>query len=282
MANPYYEIIKQVNEFGIRLVYRTVHGGYRPLHWHKELEILFPLNGDADITIEGQKHKLLNRQILVIDSEQIHSTYSYTQTHMFACIQISKQALQKYIPDIELRKIRCIPEEITDEQFPHYIELCKMAADLTRLYIEDTPASHLESEGIILQMLARLIRHFSTSYVMDLSSQNIQDSERIKEIISFVDKHYMEPLSLQDAADLVGFSKEYFCRFFKKHMNLSFLQYLNEVRITHIYQELNNTDTPISILQEEHGFTNQKLFNKTFKEMYGTTPSAIRNKKERE
>ena len=59
-------------------------------------------------------------------------------------------------------------------------------------------------------------------------------------------------------------------------MRISFLQYVNEVRITHIYQELQNTDAPITEVMEANGFTNQKLFHKTFKQIYGCTPSAAR------
>lgn len=64
--------------------------------------------------------------------------------------------------------------------------------------------------------------------------------------------------------------------FFKKNMGMSFLEYINEVRLTHIYQDLIHTDTPISILTEENGFSNQKLFNRLFKELYGCTPSSVR------
>ena len=74
----------------------------------------------------------------------------------------------------------------------------------------------------------------------------------------------------------MGLNKEYFCRFFKKHMGMSFLQYLNDVRAAHIYQDLQNSNAPISEIMEENGFTNQKLFNKTFKALYGSTPSSVR------
>ena len=57
---------------------------------------------------------------------------------------------------------------------------------------------------------------------------------------------------------------------------MSFLRYLNEVRVAHVYQDLVNTEEPISYIMEKNGFTNQKLFNRTFRELYGTTPSAVR------
>ena len=59
-------------------------------------------------------------------------------------------------------------------------------------------------------------------------------------------------------------------------MNLSFLNYLNEVRLAHVYHDLQTSDLPISEIMLQNGLTNQKLFNRTFKELYGCTPSEVR------
>ena len=120
------------------------------------------------------------------------------------------------------------------------------------------------------------MRHFAYKTAPELSSAHMQTRQKLRDIITYVGEHFQEPISLQDAAGLLGLNREYFCRFFKKHMGISFLQYVNEIRITHIYQELHNTDAPISEIMEENGFTSQKLFNRTFKEIYGCTPSAVR------
>lgn len=276
MADPFYEIFHEISELGIQIAYHTIPGGYHPLHWHEEMEILFPLNGDACITIEGTVYHLRHRQLLVINSGQAHSTDTYSSQLMLVCIHISRRLLLHYMPDIESYRFCCIPDEITDQQFREYLSICQMAEQLTRLYIEDSSAVLLESEGIILQILARLIRYFTVSSAPAVSSSDIMSRQRLRDIISFVNERFHEPISLQDGAELLGFSKEYFCRFFKKHMGLSFLQYLNEVRISHIYQALRDTDTPITEIMEANGFTNQKLFNKTFKKIYGHTPSEIR------
>lgn len=276
MKNAFYERFHKISELGIQLAYHTLPGGYHPLHWHEEMEILFPLNGDADVTIDGRIHHLRHRQLLVIESGQVHSTDTYSGQLMFLCIHISRRLLLHYIPDAELYRFHCIPDEITDRQFEAYLHICQMAEQLTRLYVRDAPASLLESEGIILQILAHLIRCFSVSSAPGISSADALSRQRLKDIITFVNEHFQNPISLQDGASLLGFNKEYFCRFFKKHMGLSFLQYVNEVRISHIYQELQNTNAPITEIMEANGFTNQKLFNKTFKKIYGCTPSAVR------
>lgn len=100
--------------------------------------------------------------------------------------------------------------------------------------------------------------------------------ERIRNVITYVEEHFREPLSLDDAAGLLGLGREYFCRFFKKNMGMTFLNYLSEVRLAHTYEDLLNTNAPISEVMEANGFTNQKLFNSSFKALYGCTPSSIR------
>ena len=59
-------------------------------------------------------------------------------------------------------------------------------------------------------------------------------------------------------------------------MGMSFLEYLSEVRLAHIYYDLVYTELPVAELMAKNGFTNQKLFNQLFKQLYGCTPSAVR------
>ncbi len=276
MQQPYNEIILETSTLGIRLAFRTKEGGYSPLHWHEELEILYPLNGESDVFIDGITHRLKNKHLLVIDSNQIHSTYHYGNQAMFLCIHISKASLEWYFPKIQDYHIQCCPDEISDHQFEDYLKINQFLQRITELYITDSPTSLLESEGLILQILAQLLLHFSSDTAPLLSATDKLTMERIRQIIGYVEAHYTQPVSLQDAASLLGIGKEYFCRFFKKNMGLAFLQYVNQVRNSHIYQDLIHTDLPVQEIMEKNGFTNQKLCNRTFKELYGCTPSGIR------
>lgn len=279
MEKPGYETLHESSRLGIRLTFLTTPGGYNPLHWHNELEILYHLNGEADITVEGRKYSLPKKNLTVIESCQVHSTHVLDMTGMYLCIHVSKNQLKNYLPEIELYRIRCHPQEISDQAFPEYLRICELLAEITKLYMTDATAYRLEAEGLIIQAVSRLIRHFSTKSVPDQSDVDTLTIERIRQVITYVEEHYREPISLQDVSGLLGLSREYFCRFFKKTMNISFLEYLSDVRLSHIYQDLQETDTPIGVLLEENGFTNQKLFNRAFKKLYGRRPSEVRASK---
>lgn len=276
MSNALYETIKEIGPSGITLSYQTVPGGYHPLHWHEELELLYPLNGETDINIEGKKYKLPLKNLIVIEACEVHSSFSHHTPSMFLCIHISKKHMEQYMPEIELYHIHCIPDEISDADFPHYYKICQLLESLTRIYIEDADAFQLEANGIILQVLAHLIRHFSTNTAPLLTASDTLAKKRLRQIITYVQENFREPLTLSDVSEQLGLGKEYFCRFFKKNMGISFLNYLTAVRLTHVYRDLTSTDEPVADIMIKNGFTNQKLFNRSFKQMYGHTPSAVR------
>ncbi len=277
MTHATHETIHEISETGIRLAYRTKPGGYYPAHWHEEMEILYPLNGDAQIDIEGKIHPLKIRQITVINPYQVHSTSCSSGVVMFLCVHISEKVLEKYLPDVELYRIYCYPDEVSEKQAAAYGEICEKLTKIIRLYMEDASAADMESEGLVLQILALLIRHFSVKKTeVPLTQVDTLTRERLMKVIDWVDVHFAEPISTQDAAKLLGLGVEYFCRFFKKNMNATFLQYVNEVRVTRAYQDLASCDLSVAEIAEKNGLYNQKLFNRSFKAIYGCTPSQVR------
>lgn len=278
MSHLYHETIHYLSPIGIRYGFADMPGGYHPNHWHQELEILYPLNGEFDIWVDRTQYHLKKRHLTVIESSRIHSTYSPAKNSMFLCIHLSKKHLEQYLPDIETRQIQCSPPDINDDNFPQYRRICELMEALTRLYIRDTPFLALEAEGIILQALACLFRDFSTASVPAFTHSNQLVMQRIRDAITYVEEHFREPITLDEIAGRLGLSNEYFCRFFKRHMGVSFFSYVNQIRLARVYRDLERTNMTISEIMEQNGFTNQKLFNSSFKKQYGLTPSQVRKK----
>ena len=67
-----------------------------------------------------------------------------------------------------------------------------------------------------------------------------------------------------------------FCRFFKKCMGITFLEYQNELHLSYIYQDILSTNDSIREILERHGFSNYKLFHRMFHEHFQATPTEIR------
>ena len=248
-----------------------------PFHWHRELEILYILNGHATVNMEGKEYHVNPLDAIVMDYSKVHEViYELPQT-MGICIHISRQLLYRYLPNPELIEIHCSVETLTNEQQDAYARLCEILKNLTVLYVNQKKTYQLRSTAFILEILAILLESFSVPITKTVSENRIGNMERLEEICDFVEHHYQEEITLGEAAEEIGLNKEYFCRFFKQNTGTSFIRYVNEVRISHIYQDLLHSSEGILEITERHGFFNQKLFYRMFKEKYGCTPKQVRN-----
>ena len=277
MAKAYHEALHPLGNLGIQVSMAALENTHIPAHLHEAMEILFCLNGSVRIHIEHEHLTLQRNQLIVFDSKEVHSIHSDSKLYMFLCIHVDKKQLSVYCPDLELYHLKCRPVSLDDSKSTQYIHLCQLAHDLTRTNVENKNTSAMRSDGTALLMLADLIRYFSVYSLPGTTTGTGQSNDILRKIISYVNEHYTEKLSLEEVANQVGFSREYFCRFFKQHMGITFLRYLNEVRISHAGRILMNTDKSISEVMQESGFTNQTIFNRLFKEIYGMTPRQARN-----
>ena len=99
---------------------------------------------------------------------------------------------------------------------------------------------------------------------------------RYKTLVSYMDKHYAEPVSLQQMADIVHCNRQYLCRFFKEIAGVTPIQYMISRRIESACRLLDSTDKSIVDISMECGFDNLSYFIRKFKEKKGCTPGQYR------
>ncbi len=252
------------------------------MHWHEELELLYLLNGEADLTIDGSREPLQKRHLKIVEERRIHGIHCLDDSTMFLCVHISKDHLKAYMDEIEHTAIVIREEGMSNAKFKEYLHICQKLDTLTRKYMISDDEFQMEADGILLQVTALLLRHFAQAAYPAVPGADPLSIERIRTVIDYVEKNFREPISLHDGGDAVGLGREAFSRFFKKMMGISFLQYVNEVRLSHAYLDLMHTDLPVRDVMEQNGLTNQKLYNRLFKEYYRMTPTEARKHPEKQ
>ena len=186
-----------------------------PFHWHREMEILYILNGHATVHMEGEEYELNPLDAVVMDYARIHEViYALPQT-MGICIHVSRQLLRRYLPEAEPFAIRCAGQRLLPGQQEYYNEICGYLKELTVLYVNQNETYRLKSTARILELLACLVEHFSEPVSLVATQSKAGNMERLEQICTYVDHHYREEMTLQEAADELGLNREYFCRFFK-------------------------------------------------------------------
>ena len=92
----------------------------------------------------------------------------------------------------------------------------------------------------------------------------------------YIDKHKTEELSLADVAKAAGASVFHFCKVFHKATGLKFTDYVARVRLEDARTRLLNPNLRVSEIAYDVGFQSLTQFNRTFKRVFGQSPSDFR------
>ena len=85
--------------------------------------------------------------------------------------------------------------------------------------------------------------------------------------IEYMHKSYKENITLTSIAKHLNLNKCYFCNIFKKETNMTFSQFLNNLRIEKSKVLLKNTELSLLDIAIEVGFNNQSYFTMAFKKL---------------
>lgn len=270
-----YEPLFELERTGVQIKYYTTVPIAYPMHWHSAIELIYMLNGQAMFMIEGKDYPLIAGEFVVIDSNQMHR-FRYLREAMMIVIYFSRSTMKNFVPPLETYHFHCAKETLEKEQLAPYLNVCDMLKQFAPLHIMQPVGYQIKSHALAMEVFFELLNHFA---YQDESIQKTEKNEilnRLDEITRYIEEHYAAPLPLEEISSHFFLSREYFSRFFKKHMGVTFTRYLNQVRLMHIYQDICNTSTGIMELAEQHGFTNYKLFNRMFHEIYGCAPRDMR------
>lgn len=108
-------------------------------------------------------------------------------------------------------------------------------------------------------------------------AMNEKYMERMLRIITYIDEHYRDAISLQSLAEREFLSVPYLSKFFSENIGLNFQSYLTSIRLKHAVEDLLlREELPIADLALNHGFPNAKSFYTAFKNRYHMTPHEYR------
>ena len=106
--------------------------------------------------------------------------------------------------------------------------------------------------------------------------RNSDEQTTIKYLKEYVENNYIYDISMQEAAEEMGYSDAYFSKLFKQYFNQNFTAYLTEYRIKKAKELLSNTNHSIKDISRMVGYTDSNYFAKIFKRLVGEIPSKYR------
>lgn len=278
-----YEVIPLDTRTNVRFYTSYDPGSYVPPHWHDAIEIVYLLEGHLKLNIEGTHQELQEGQCTLIQPNKIHSTLC-TQPNRAIVFQIPQALMEKFIPEasaltfsLDFSQDQSSPNDRENRSHQANIAQFRKNLEEMKLIMDTEPdGALLLFNGLLFHVLYQLYHDFSQNLPGSADTKQSRNLQKLKPVLDYINANYNRSISLAEISGVAMFDSKYFCRFFKKCMGTTFLEYQNEIRISHIYQDLISTDDKIAHILERHGFTNYKLFRRMFQEHFGTTPSAVR------
>lgn len=270
-----YEMIQVPKNTGVRFYTSVDTGSYIPSHWHPAIEIIYMLEGELTVTVENTSRLLSAGQCILINPSIIHATQCVSPNKAIV-FQIPMDFISLYLPEVT-QLLFTIDDPSDNPIRQTKIDIFKDTLLKMQVTNDIRPEGFvLRFNSLLFEVLFQLYHNFSTRVFHANRSQRTRDLDRLNEVLSYTEAHYNEPVALDDVAGVACLETGYFCRFFKKYMGTTFLEYQNELRLSRIYHDLVTTQDTVQLILERHGFTNYKLFRRMFQERFGATPSQIR------
>lgn len=278
MEDYRYEFIAPSEMLDIHLEFFIDPGGsVINKHHHDWIEIIYLIHGELEVQINNETKKLKKNEFIVINPMSIHSTRC-RDGNTAILLQIPLSFLEKFVPDIREYSFFVDLDSKDPRTQTKLGDIRNTLQDLWIAYQFQAEGYLFRCYSLIFELIYILVHSFSQKLDRKELQRNQKNLERIERIIDYVNCHYTEAISIKEIAGVLGLNEIYFSRFFKANMGTTFLEYLNMVRLEKIYVDLLNTNMSIGEIQEKHGFYNEKVFRRMFREVYGCSPREVRSR----
>ena len=249
-----------------------------PIHCHPEYEINVVMNIDGKRVVGDSEETFSKLDFVMIGPYIPHVWKSEEEDNRVVTIQFSSELLNFHIMNKRLftpiKKLLIDSRQGLQFYGPDAERIKDEILELTRIQGFQTATMFLN----ILNSLAQAPRRKLVSNMYE--SENLihqSKSRRISKVCRHIEENISHKVTLSDAAKVVNMSDSAFSHFFKKQTGISFITYVNNLRVAKACDLLANTNLSASEICYDCGFNNKSNFIRLFSKRKNMTPIEYRN-----
>lgn len=248
-------------------------------HWHEEAELTLITRGACLYHIDLVDYEVQEGDLLFIPPLLLHSISAQlkekatSETYVFHMKFLGGNSADicsiRYFKPIMDREITM--PYLMKKDHPAYASLLEIFQQTHALYEEKPAGYELALKALLLQLFFVLLQYSEKNTSPDLG----KTSDKLKQVLDYIELHYTESIAVSELARLCHFSDYYFMRFFKKHMNMTCVEYIVSLRLEKSVELFKEGNTSILDVSLSVGFRNLSYFHRAFKKKYHMTPLAF-------
>ena len=251
------------NELHKNIKLRPMYRHNYPAHMHKEIEMIFMIDGDNSVYCNGVTYELPAGSILLVPPNTIHAYNSPPSRECYSLLLIVDPSL---LSGTATQLLFNVPKT------PVYIDRDKKSIAWQLIQQAHTNGNTISKDSFLMlisTIIAVVLDH------MELVPPS-QEGHHEQSIIRYCQEHYMEPITIEQMAADLSINKNYISRYFSQSLNISFPNYLNGLRLKKAISLLKNINISILDVAAMSGFGSLRSFNRYFAEQYGMPPNQYR------
>ncbi len=261
---PLYEKLDpQKNNYPLKLlINNSIYGLHA--HWHEHIELHFYLSGGCKLMCDNKIIDIEENDLVFINRGQIHFGEMGVEGQYY-CIIINPE----FFKDLEIKNVEIENLIRNDMKAKAYME------EIFQEFFDKKDGWDMAIKGKVYNLMTYLFRNYKK---VDENEEKTtkDDKKRMREIINFISTHYDEKLTSASLAERFFVSEYYFCRYFKKNMGQTPVEYINRYRVEKAVALLQDKEKPIRDIAIAVGFDDQNYFSRVFKKFAGKSPVEYR------
>lgn len=239
------------------------------MHMHDYFEIEIIVGGQGEQTLNGDVYPLKKGTVYFLSPIDFHSVTAINRMELinisFDSSIVSKHLLNTFI-NHSTNTIFDLPEKDM-EQVDLLVSLLMQDSDVNDEY------SEMNTKNLFECLLILIIRH------MDVHYESSGETEPIYQCMRYLFLHFNETPSLEDMAQMSGYSTSYFSKQFRAITGKKYIDFLTSLKLNYAKLLLFATEKPVIDIFWECGFKSLSNFNHVFKKEIGQSPTQYRQSK---
>lgn len=257
-----------------------------PVHWHEEMELIVVKKGRGLVTLDRESRLLEAGQAVIVLPGQLHGIRQYQQERMeYENIIFRLEMLLPKEGDVcgpkflePYRDGKLLYPAWIDGSALYHEEMLECIRKMDELSEQRPRGYPLAVKGWLFQFFFLLFSQVEPTLAEEGREKSL---DKMKRILRRIEVDYGKPLSIKEMAEFSGFSESHFMKFFKNHMGVPFVSYLNDYRLTLAARALAEGQEDVLTVAMDVGFSNVSYFNRLFKKKFRMTPLEYRKRGEK-
>lgn len=248
-------------------------------HWHKELELIYVLEGHMEYYVEGKTYPLAQGSGIFVNAGRLHYAIPVNRAECNFDLLLFNPSLltgnqviySKYVKPL-LRDAGSSAVLLGGSGWTG--DLCAQAHSLAALCREQPAGYELRLQSLLPAFWLTLYEN--TVAINGSHAVPVPGVASMKSMIEYIHTHYAEHILLDDIAAAGIMSRTKCCGLFRKNVNQTPMEFLNNYRIHKSTELLTDRARTISDIAQDCGFSGSSYFAETFRKVTGLSPTAYR------